>query len=188
MKRTDITVTLGAEASDVDYILANLRPADLYEFACADLCPNRDRDVLVKLATSPEAMVFRLRGEPVFVWGIHRHAHVGILWGYGTSKTPRIIPAATRLGKRWWLKRAFDKEGIRRIEVRVPLNSQHSISWLRKLGMTVECWDIRDHSSNGATMVQLAYTTKEYIRDYVHIQATGSSGPGIDSGPAEDVV
>ena len=170
-----------------DYVLDHLRDDDVFEFAAAGLTA-ADVKHMRNVLLASNAYYFSIGDEPVFFWGIVEHRGVGQLWGFGTPKTRRIIPAATRFGQRFWLPEAFAKKGLRRIEVRVPLKSHNSVSWLQRLGMTVECWDVRGHSVNGEQCVQLAYTTREYTRDYVHVQIEQRrhSGSG-DSSPGEDI-
>lgn len=175
-------------------VLSDLREADRFEFACAGVSVIEVGNMASGLLAR-DAYTFNIDDEPVFVWGIVNHNGIATLWGFGTPRTRRVIPAATRFGKRWWLPKVFEEGAVRRIEVRVPLKSQHSISWLRKLGMTVESWDVQHHSVNGEQAVQLAYTTREYTRDYVHVQqqiererspSSRYAGPGEDfSGSAE---
>lgn len=175
MKRTDISVRVRPKRDDVLHIMQHLREIDRKEFAAA----GATLDDALFVAEQRDALLFSLRGEPVFVWGAYGekgHVH---LWGFGTDKTTRVIPAVTHFVKHWWLPNFFGKDEGRRIEVRVPLSSQHSISWLLKFGMTVESWNILGATVTGEPSVQLAYTTREYERDYVHVQEVE---PGVHPG------
>lgn len=157
----------------VAYILEHLRPEDQFEFECAGI--TETASLLDHLLDCPDAWLFRFKGEPVFVWGTYAvQPHVRWLWGFGTRKTWRIIPFATGWGKMAWIPGMFERT-TRRVEVRVPVSSQHSISWLTKLGMVPECWALLNHSVNGEPMVQLAYTTREYGKRYVHISEAAST-------------
>lgn len=145
-------------------ILDNLRPEDAFELSCSGA--DRAQQLAVVESSSLD-YVWYLGDTPVFTFGIIKVGHVGHLWGFGTRDTRRVIPAATRWGLKHWLPDAFEKHGIRRIEVRVPRKSRASIDWLTGLGMRMECGAIHDSAANGEIMVQLAYTTNEYRRDYV---------------------
>jgi hypothetical protein len=175
MKRTDISVRARPDKEDVLHIMAGLRDIDRKEFAAA----GATLEDALHVGTQKDALLFSLRGEPVFVWGAYGtkgHVH---LWGFGTDNTTRVIPAVTHFVKTWWLPNFFGKDEGRRIEVRVPLSSQHSISWLLKFGMTVESWNILGATVTGEPSVQLAYTTREYERDYVHLREVQA---GVNSG------
>lgn len=166
-------------------IFENLRPIDKFEFECAGL--HWPYTEVVSMVTDKDAFVISYDLEPVFAFGAMRAGHTAHLWGFGTERATRVIPAVTRLVKNWWLPHLFENDGVKRIEVRVPLKSQHSISWLRKFGMTVEAWDLQDNFVNGEPGVQLAYTTREYTLNYVHLrQEQGRVGPGPDASPDEN--
>lgn len=170
-----ITRHASVTVEDVECILDNIRAEDAFELGCSGA--TRDEQIAVVEASALD-YVWYYKGEPAFAFGIIRAGHVGHLWGFGTADTRKVIPAATKWGLTHWLPDAFDKHGLRRIEVRVPTKSRASIDWLKKLGMTVESACVRDCASNGEVMAQLAYTTHEYRRDYVLAR------PGPDSGSA----
>lgn len=161
-------------SDEVAYILKHLRPEDQFELGCSGFAPERIQSIV---AAAEHDHVWYINDTPVFAFGLLRLGQVAHLWGFGTTKTKYVIPSATRWGLSQWLPDMFEAEGIKRIEVRVPHQSKHSIAWLKKLGMTVECDDLRDCCDNGAVMTQLAYTTREYRRDYV-FPPTENSGRG----------
>lgn len=172
MTRIDLTNTITLEthpdSKDVEYIIKHLREIDRKEFAAVGVDPG---DPAVRqIGTSQGAMMLRYKDEPVFVWGVMEAvSRNGVLWGFGTERTFRIVPALTRWVREVFLPNAFIGGLLKRIEVRVPISSQHSIGWLHRFGMRAECWTVLDHGVNGEPHVQLAYTTKDYCK-HVHVQ------------------
>ena len=145
-------------------VASNLRPEDEYEFAASGAHPLRDAPILWGSSPAPHAAFWR--GEPVFLFGtLPATPTTGLLWGFGTRLTRRVMPQLTRYGRNVWVPYLFQDTPTNRIEVRVPLKSQPSIRWLTGFGMTKEA-DIAYGGPTGEPFVQLAYTRNEYHRDY----------------------
>lgn len=142
---------------DADEVLDNLRAEDLYEFAAFGTTPEMVARHIRTLVDLGEAYVLYWKDVPVFVWGIAQTTPgIFTLWGYGTKQTRRAMPHITRWGMQHWLPTLRDRfPDIRRIEVRVPISSVHSINWLRNLGMEIEC-RLPNYSVHGEDVFQLA--------------------------------
>lgn len=147
----------------VNEVLDDLRPEDQYEFAASGSSPQLAGQHIKLLAELGDAWVMVDEGAldvtPVFAWGIAQTTPgIYSLWGFGNKRTRRAMPQITRWGMNWWLPSLRDRlPGIRRIEVRVPVSSVHSINWLRKLGMEIEC-TLQNYSVHGENFFQLAMT------------------------------
>jgi len=153
----------------VAYIKNCLRPEELYELSAVGAKPDDVLSFVAMGAALGEVWLICWDGEPVFVWGIFSTVQgVYSLFGFGTKETRRAMPSITRWGISTWLTDFLARTNARRIEVRVPASSVHSIRWLTKLGMTIEC-QLPYYSVVGESFMQLAYTPKDFD---VHI--TGS--------------
>lgn len=143
--------------TDADDVLSDLRPEDLYEFSAMGSTPQLVSQHIRMLVELGEAWVLYWKDAPVFVWGIAQTTPgIFTLWGFGTKQTRRAMPHITRWGMSWWLPTLRDRiPNIRRIEVRVPVSSVHSINWLRKLGMEIEA-RLPNYSVHGEDVFQLA--------------------------------
>lgn len=167
-------------------VLSRLRPEDLYEFSAAGRTPQQIADVLEKLAIAGDAWVLLEEddryGIPVFCWGVFPVIPgVWQLWGFGTKQTRRAMPQITRWGMQTWLPNFIKQHNPRRIEVRVPVSSAHSIGWLRKLGMEIEA-RLPNYSIHGEDFFQLAITFDKRSFEYVS-PAMGTHEP-IDNAVA----
>lgn len=143
------------------YIGRNLRPEDLYEIAAVGLTSEEAMGGCLALARNGAGVWLLVwDGTPVFVWGVNQH-HKGTygLFGFGTNKTRRAMPAITDWGMGFWLHQFIGHTGARRIEVRVPVSSVHSINWLTALGMTIEC-TLPNYSVHGEDFFQLSFTIR----------------------------
>lgn len=164
----------------------NLRPEDLYELSAVGLRA-KDVPVIVEMSARPgEAHVLFWDGKPVFVWGVNLHVPGCYgLWGFGTKDTKRAMPSITKWGMRTWLPDFLARTSARRIEVRVPVSSVHSINWLKRLGMFVEC-RLPNYSVVGEDFLQLSYTPRKYFGEqYVHtgpIRDQSASTPACNRG------
>jgi hypothetical protein len=158
---------------DIKYLTDRMRACDVHEFVSVGGDVKRDSDRIFQFAWD-DSYLARLDGEPVFYFGsCATLPHVRQLFGFGTEKTPRVIPAVTRFGNTVWKPRAFDAQhglGATRIEVRVPVSCTHSFNWLQHgLGGRVEA-TLKGLSLFGEDYVQLAYTKDDY--DNVHLRRT----------------
>jgi hypothetical protein len=159
-----IAVDAGFTLPDFEHIVQNLRAADRHELAVVGMNPT---DLAWGLAAqAADAWMFYLDGEPVFLWGTTEvWPHTRGLWGFGTEKTRRIIPWATRWGRSKWLPQTFQHTAVRRIEVRLPTTALNSRRWLASIGMTEET-ELLDYGVNGERGIQMAYTLREFERDF----------------------
>jgi hypothetical protein len=141
-------------------IVSRLRGEDIREFAVVGAIPDNAFDMAFK---ANEVYTVFFRGEPAFIWGTYAPMpNLRQLFGFGTIKTPRVIPALSRWGRNTWLPRIFDEYGVTRIEVRVPTTSEHSVNWLTKMGMRIEC-ALKHVGVQGDDFFQLAYTRDDYV-------------------------
>lgn len=161
----DISITHGPSEEDVMYILTRLRACDRHEIVSVG-CTVEDAAKLCAL--SDDCYLMKLKGEPVFVWGsVPSFKHIRKLYGFGTDKTARVIPATTRVINRRWKQFQFRDNGILRVEVRVPVSCTHSLKWLSKLGMQPEC-TVKHAGILGESYVQLAYTKDDFDVHFGH--------------------
>jgi hypothetical protein len=144
---------------DVQHIAYCMRPEDEHERIEAGVTEGQAAQLPDH---SVESYIFYLNSTPVFVFGsIVTGHHSRVIWGYGTWRTVRVIPSITRWVRDTWFPEQFDS-GVRRVEVRVPQQSVHSILWLKKLGAVIEAVDMLGITQSGRPAVQMAYTTKEH--------------------------
>jgi len=143
---------------NVEYIQRHLRHEDLYEMHASGMTPDQLPFVVKCASVIGEAWVLFWDGKPVFVWGVMSHVP-GLygLFGFGTPDTKRAMPSITRWGMKTWLPDFLARSNARRIEVRVPASSVHSINWLKRLGMVPEC-TLPRYSVVGEDFLQLALT------------------------------
>lgn len=163
-------------------ICGNLRPEDLYEVHAIGWTPGQLPYVIQAAQQMGEAWMIYWRAEPIFIWGANRHLDgVYGLWGFGTSATRRAMPAITRWGMKTWLPDFLARTKARRIEVRVPVSSVHSINWLKRLGMIPEA-TLPHYSVIGEDFLQLAYTAKFEVNPYVSPRSVlGTESPSSHS-------
>lgn len=149
----------------VAFIQRNLRPEDLYEISAVGWKADQVTDVVAMGVLLGEVWLLNWNGAPVFIWGVNS-AVAGIygLWGFGTKETIRAMPAITRWGMKTWLPDFIARTNARRIEVRLPVSSVHSIKWLTRLGMIPET-SLRNYSVIGEDFLQLAYTPQKDFKN-----------------------
>jgi len=162
MTARSIEIKTGCHTLDLRYLLANLRPEDVEELGHTGF---DKRAIEAVCAASQSVHLATYRGSPAFVFGLYRTNHVGHIWGFGTKDTKRVMPSITRFVHHDYFPYLFGQTGLKRIEVRVPITSMHSINWLLHLGARIECVT-QDHLPSGVPAFQLAYTTREFQRDY----------------------
>lgn len=153
----NVSIEYRPSEEDVMYILTRLRSCDRHEIVSVG-CTVGDAARLCM--SSYDCHLLRYRDEPVFVFGsVPSYPHIRHLFGFGTDRTWRVMPAATQAGEAW-KRRNFD-DGVLRVEVRVPVSCNHSIKWLSRLGMKPEC-TLPHVSITGERYVQLAYTKDDF--------------------------
>lgn len=162
----------------VEYIGRHLRAEDLYELHAVGMTPDNLSKTVGACRWHGEAWALTWDNKPVFIWGVNPHVNgVYGLWGFGTKETRRAMPAITRWGMKTWLPDFLARTKARRIEVRVPVSSVHSINWLKALGMIPEC-TLPYYSVIGEDFLQLAYTPTNFrINPYVHTGPIGDQSP-----------
>ncbi len=143
---------------DVAFIKSFLRPEEMYELSAVGATPKDLMGMVALGAQMGEVYLLLWDDEPVFVWGVYSSIQ-GIygLFGFGTKETKRAMPAITKWGMRTWLPDFLERTEARRIEVRVPVSSVHSINWLKRLGMVPEC-TLPRYSVVDEDFIQLALT------------------------------
>lgn len=165
-----------------EYIARNLRPADQFECAAVGCTQEQLIAHVQPLAAHGEAYIAWFRGEPVWMWGVWQTVPgVFQLWGVGTEKTRRIMPALTRWGLGAWLPEFMVRANVRRIEVRVPYDSVHSVRWLMKLGMSIEA-TLPNYGVHGEDFFQLSITRLTNVQSEVasadlHSPASAPASP-----------
>lgn len=175
-------VLIVEDATDVEAwsIAEDMRDSDRYEAACFGLSP--EAAVITSCTASADSFVAYLDDDPVFAFGtIHVMPHVRQLWGFGTPKTKRVVPEITRYTKTVWLPSLWE-QGVRRIQVHLPATNLASIGWLESFGMIAEA-TMRDFSTNGAIILQMAFTEKEF-RKHVFYEPAPTSRLSAAAAPA----
>jgi len=148
---------------ELNFIFDRLRDCDAHEIVSVGLTP-ADALQIAHRAEDDCSLVY-INDEPVFVFGsIGSYPHIRHIFGFGTDKTIRVMPAVTRWINEVWKPKHFNN-GVTRIEVRLPLSCDHSIKWLSKLGMKPEC-ELDHYSVTGERYVQLTYTKDDFNNVY----------------------
>lgn len=170
----------GADASDVEYVVSRMRLSDRDEAVAFGLQPDLEAPAVVHNAA--DVYTAYLNDLPVFVFGTHSVIPgVRQLFGFGTDQTRRAIPHVTWFTNNYWLPELFDDRGTRRIQAMLPDTSLASIRWLQNLGMYREA-TLLDYAVDGAPVVQLAYTRREYDLNVLAVQkSTNSNSDPADS-------
>lgn len=163
---TKVLIVEDATEQEAWAIADDMRANDRYEAECFGLTP--EAAVLASVRAAADSHVAYLGDEPVFAFGtVHVMPHVRQLWGFGTPKTKKAIPEITRYTNDVWLPRLW-YAGVRRIQVHLPATNLASIGWLESFGMIAEA-TMRDFSTNGAIILQMAFTEKEF-REHVFLE------------------
>lgn len=157
----------GAEPEDVSDVVHGMRESDRFEFAAFGHVPE---DAWHVSAVSKDIYTAYVGHRAVFIFGtVEVLPGVRQLFGFGTPQTRRAMPAVTWFTKTFWLPEMAEA-GVRRIQVHVPRESTQSVQWLQSFGMRVEC-EMPDYAANDATMLQLAFTRKDF-QTHVLLQET----------------
>ena len=143
------------------YIKANLRDADRDECSYHGMTAGEIPDDVLWNST-PWCYLVYADDEPVFIFGaMSVIPGVYQFWGFGTDKTPRVLPALTKFCKEEFGPYLY-LFGARRVQVHVPLKSQQSFHWLTDhIGMRVEMI-MSDYCADGSPMAQLVFTRQDY--------------------------
>lgn len=177
-------VVQGATIDAVAEVARNVRFNDRFEAACFGTSWDATAPNIV--AAAKDVWTAYIGERPVFIFGTVEILNgVRQLFGFGTDKTKRVMPAVTWFTKTYWLPEMFES-GVRRIQVHVPMESRQSMKWLLAFGMYCECM-MPDYAINGAQMAQLAFTRNEFQK-HVLFQDTGSGDrPSGDRTSADEV-
>jgi len=146
---------------DVAHVVDRLRPEDVAEAMAFGLDPVRGPWVTYQYAY--DSFVASVDGEPAFVFGtVQLLPGVRQVFGFGTAKTGKAIPAITRFCKDTWAARLIN-DGVRRVQVMVPQSSGRSLKWLTAGGFKIEC-TMEGYAIDGSPMVQLVYSKDDLIK------------------------
>lgn len=136
-------------------VLTNMRPIDRHEFEAVGCDPWVHGQALL---TSPNSIsyVALYNDQPAFIFGtLAPFPHMRMIFGFGTRKAKRVIPAVTWFGQTY-LAPVLRSKGVTRCEVRIPAKCEQSRKWLTAaFGAEVEC-ELPGYSITGETMLQLA--------------------------------
>lgn len=169
---------------DILSVARRMRPRDQHEARCFGLDPETHA-VRMADACGPGTRVVYLDTEPVFVFGaLPFIPGVVQLFGYGTTRTRKVIPFVTNYILSEFGPSHF-QTGTRRIQVMLPLQSTDSVNWLLGLGMRVETV-MREFGVHGEPILLLAYTHMDWLVDHVLHESPGSVTPFRDRGSGED--
>jgi hypothetical protein len=168
---TDVLRCLGAGCNVVSPSIYPLyhpasAPPELMEYvngACAHgestmfasgIDPGWALDLLPMVLSGVAGSIDEIRMQEIFNYATYYAPDaVRDLVGFGTPATPRIVPAAMAWGE-GWLRDAFAFKTVERIEAHVPYFSNHSIGWLKRLGMK--------ETETGEDHLTLVYTRAEH--------------------------
>jgi hypothetical protein len=146
--------------ASITYIVANLRNADLDELK-ATLPECEPMQVAWFVLNQPgHAYVCWLDDNPVFAFGVMidiSAPHRGVVWGFGTDDTPKVMLALTKFVRRRFIRELLEV-GLDRAEVRVSASHLSSLSWISKALKAKYETDLQEFGSHGETFVQYAWT------------------------------
>ncbi len=143
-----------AEADECDSVLLNMRPIDQHEFEAVGCDPWEHGRTLLRVAH--EIYIADVDREPAFVFGTLRtFPHVRMIFGFGTKRAKRAIPAVTWFAQTY-LRPKYRDEGVTRCEVRIPASCKQSRKWLETaFDAQVEA-SLPGYSVTGEKMLQLS--------------------------------
>lgn len=149
---------------DLDYVTANMREEERLDCDCFGVTKEDATRLMVDLAS--HIYTAFVSGEAVFIFGVvpHDGTTTVSLFGFGTDKTKRVMPAVTRFVHETWIP-AMYREGTRRIEVVLPVKHLPNIEWLQSFGMVAE--EVVRAPANDLPMIRLALNESEFER-HVH--------------------
>lgn len=162
----------GCDPDELAAVLADLRPEDKAEL----MSWGHDPSVAEVAAHAPQPWTWTvLRGDaPVFVFGlVNTSPGVFSLWGFGTPRVRRVLPAFTRWLRDDLIPHLARDRGVCRVEVRVPLSARHSWPWLQAVGFRIE---VSVQGIGSEPFLQLAYTKSMF--DVLHQDAEACSRSG----------
>ena len=102
---------------------------------------------------------------PVFTFGLFippQSPRLATLWGFGTTKTKRVIPTITKFARRFLTAYLLNRTDVQRIEVRVLEDHKSSVGWIAKLLKgTLEARN-RQYGTSGETFLQFAWIREDF--------------------------
>jgi hypothetical protein len=168
----------------IDYVRRHLRSEELYELSAVGATMEQFNDLVFASAVMGEGWRIDWDGTPAFLMGVtERHPGAYGLWGFGTKDCQPAMRSLTKWSLKTWLPDFKARTNFRRIEVRLPVSSVHSISWLKFMGMIPEC-TLPNYSVVGEDFIQLALTPGKTSGDYQHVLRTHFRRDAIDDGAA----
>lgn len=133
MSRVEI---VDASLRDLTFIAANLRSEDIRELACQMPDGLDVADGAVFSASSGEAWVAKLDGQPVAAFGaapMSLPGNILSLWAWGTKRLARAAPAITRFVRDECAPR-WVANGVTRVEARSIEGHHQAHRWLEGAG------------------------------------------------------
>jgi len=161
--------------AQINRVIDNMRLDFQHEFSCVGLVPQL---VGLQMVRSSFVSVYAaIDGQPEFILGaVPQIQGVFGIWGFGTNKTKRAVPALTRYVNDCLIPGAFGSGIATRLEIRVPAQSQWSIDWLcGACGFVPEAM-LPGYSD--VPHVQLRFSNSEYIDRYVHVPTASDAADG----------
>lgn len=157
-----MTVTIKpAVFRDASFITANLRPIDYAEA----FCQLPDGATTIELAWwllhSGDAFIAYLDDTPVFFFGTSpMTATCYSVWGLGTDRTTRVIPAVTRYLMTTHIEKRI-AEGALTMEARSILEHREAHGWMRGVGAT-QLGEPFEYGKGGELFVLFRFTVAGY--------------------------
>lgn len=149
---------------DATYLSAHMREHDWSEIECQVPPHFTKMDAAITMFLSTDAdlcFCAKIGGQPVFIFGLVRVTEARVeVWGYGSLRTVRVIPAVSRfLYKR--VAKLLVGKGLRRVEARIIKTNRLASLWFKAIGGNQRP-DLSDHGRNGETFEFWEWTRNGY--------------------------
>lgn len=116
---------------------------------------------------SKDTFVYTMAGKPVFAFGTTEVVPgVRHVWGIGTPEAHKVLHAVTRFIRDRYVPSLY-LQGIRRVQVHVPLGVPEAWGWLcDHVGFRIET-AMEGYCIDGSPLLQLVYTRQDFERTNV---------------------
>lgn len=157
-----MTVTIKpAVLRDASFITANLREIDRLEAFCQLPDDAGTIQLAAWLLYSGDAFVAYLDDEPVFMFGTSPMSSTCYnVWGLGTDRTTRVIPAVTRYLMTTHIEKRI-AQGARTMEARSLASHTEAHGWMRGVGAT-QLGEPFEYGKGGEHFVLFRFTVAGY--------------------------
>ncbi|WP_136659157.1 hypothetical protein [Nitratireductor sp. XY-223] len=149
-----------ASLRDVSFIAANMRECDRAEIFCQVAPGTKSADIAAFCIGRGQSWTAFRNGLPSGAFGFSEISD-GVLngWAFGRPGFGRCIPAVTRFVFRE-LVPGWQRDGVRRIEVRTIESHESAHRWLAAAG-AVRCCSLEDWGRGGERFYLYAWTCRK---------------------------